>query len=147
MMNNVIYQSESLEETMSFAAEMATSISHGTVIALIGDLGTGKTAFSQGFAWGLGIKDFVNSPTFKLVSQYDRLDGHLYHVDCYRLDGPQDFINIGGENFLYPLEGITLIEWANIIEEIIPSNSIWIRFSRNPDFPERRILAINGWKK
>lgn len=146
-MNNVIYQSESLEETMSFAAEMATSISHGTVIALIGDLGTGKTAFSQGFAWGLGIKDFVNSPTFKLVSQYDRLDGHLYHVDCYRLDGPQDFINIGGENFLYPLEGITLIEWANIIEEIIPSNSIWIRFSRNPDFPERRILAINGWKK
>ena len=83
----------------TFASEFANKVSKGTVVALIGNLGAGKTTFTQGFARGLGIDDHVISPTFKLVSEYQG-DQMLYHVDCYRLDQPKDFLNIGDRVFI-----------------------------------------------
>tara|TARA_Y100000748_G_scaffold58588_1_gene46746 strand:+ start:108 stop:404 length:297 start_codon:yes stop_codon:yes gene_type:complete len=90
---------KSPEETKSFASSYARKISNGSIIALIGNLGAGKTTFSQGFALGLGINESVVSPTFKLVSEYHG-KRVLNHIDCYRLESSSDFLNIGGENFL-----------------------------------------------
>ena len=107
MMEKVL---NSVQEMQTFAKNLAKKIPGGTIIALIGNLGSGKTTFSQGFARGLGIQDSVISPTFKLVSEYEGTHYPLYHIDCYRLDSPEDFLNIGGENYLNPENGITIIE-------------------------------------
>ena len=131
------------EETQSFAANFAKKIPNGQVIALIGNLGTGKTTFSQGFARGLDIEDSVISPTFKLVSEYHG-KRVLYHVDCYRLDTFTDFLNIGGENFLNNIDGITLIEWADRIKDIWLDDWIIIYFDRDENDEEKRHLNIRG---
>tara|TARA_B000000475_G_scaffold118936_1_gene96180 strand:+ start:9030 stop:9461 length:432 start_codon:yes stop_codon:yes gene_type:complete len=131
------------EETQSFAASFAKKIPDGQVIALIGNLGTGKTTFSQGFARGLDIEDSVISPTFKLVSEYHG-KRVLYHVDCYRLDTFNDFLNIGGENFLNNIDGITLIEWADRIKDIWLDDWIIIYFDRDENDEEKRHLNIRG---
>ena len=131
------------EETQSFAAKFAKKIPDGQVIALIGNLGTGKTTFSQGFARGLDIEDSVISPTFKLVSEYHG-KRVLYHVDCYRLDTFNDFLNIGGENFLNNIDGITLIEWADRIKDIWLDDWIIIYFDRDENDEEKRHLNIRG---
>ena len=124
------YITKSPYETKELATKVVKNIAIGSVIALIGDLGAGKTAFTQGFAKVMGIKDAVGSPTFKLVSEYEGLEHWLYHIDCYRLKNAQQFMNIGGEEYLYPMNGITLIEWADIIEEILPHDTIMINFKR-----------------
>ncbi len=139
-----VYHLHSFEETQMFAASLAQRLPAGTVIALIGNLGTGKTTFTQGFAKGLGVKDAVGSPTFKLVSQYDGEDILLYHIDCYRLKNGSDFLNIGGEMYLIPEEGYTLIEWADIIEDILPEDTLRLQFERIPGESEERIITITG---
>jgi len=134
----------SVKETKTFAEELSKKIKQGQVVALIGDLGSGKTTFSQGFAKGLGIDQHVGSPTFKLVSEYNGSYLDLYHVDCYRLNNFEEFLNLGGENLLLPNNGITLIEWADIIQELLPQETIEINFSRVKDNPNKRLLRING---
>ena len=89
-----------MDETKNLASKIAKKIKMGSVIALNGDLGSGKTTFSQGFAKGLGINQHVGSPTFKLVSEYSGSTMKLYHVDCYRLKNCEEFLNLGGENLL-----------------------------------------------
>jgi len=131
-------------ETKNFASKIAKKIKIGSVIALNGGLGSGKTTFSQGFAKGLGVKQHVGSPTFKLVSEYSGSTMKLYHVDCYRLESSEEFLNLGGENLLLPHDGITLIEWANIIEELLPLDFIEIKFSRFKDNRTKRLLRISG---
>jgi len=131
-------------ETKDFASKISKKIKKGSVVALNGGLGSGKTTFSQGFAKGLGVKQHVGSPTFKLVSEYCGSTMKLYHVDCYRLKSSEDFLNLGGENLLLPYDGITLIEWANIIEELLPVDSIEIKFSRFKDKRTKRLLCISG---
>ena len=111
---------------------------------LIGNLGTGKTTFVQGLASAIGIKERVGSPTFKLVSEYKVKDYFLYHIDAYRLEGINDFLNIGGEEYLKPRKGFTLIEWADIIEEIFDDSTIRIKFSRIKDNPSSRKIEIEG---
>ena len=96
----MIIQCQSVEETQNLAKKLAKKISQGSIISLIGDLGTGKTTFTKGFAKQLGIEDHVTSPTFKLVSEYQGEKYKLYHIDAYRMDGPNDFLNIGGEEYL-----------------------------------------------
>jgi len=134
----------SVKETKTFAEKLSKKIKQGQVVALIGDLGSGKTTFSQGFAKGLGINQHVGSPTFKLVSEYNGSYLDLYHVDCYRLNNFEEFLNLGGENLLLPINGITLIEWADIIQELLPQETIEIKFSRVKDNPNKRLLRING---
>ena len=127
----------------TFASEFANKVSKGTVVALIGNLGAGKTTFTQGFARGLGIDDHVISPTFKLVSEYQG-DQMLYHVDCYRLDQPKDFLNIGGEQFLNPVDGIALIEWAERIEPFWSDDWIFIYFHHIENKLDSRKIRITG---
>ena len=132
---------KSLGETQELATRVAKNIVIGTVVALIGDLGTGKTAFTQGFAKAMGIKEAVGSPTFKLISEYESKKTLLYHIDCYRLKNAQQFMNIGGEEYLNPIKGITLIEWADIIKEVLPYNTIFINFKRiTGKFNSREII-------
>ena len=137
----------SVQETKNFASRLSKKFQTGQVIALNGDLGSGKTTFSQGVAQGLGIKQHVGSPTFKLVSEYVGAVLSLYHVDCYRLNNTDEFLNLGGENLLLPENGITLIEWANIIQELLPEDVIEIVFSRVMGEPNERILKIRGMNK
>ena len=132
----------SVKETKNFASKFSKTIKSGTVIALNGNLGAGKTTFAQGFASGMGIKQHVGSPTFKLVSEYLGNKMKLYHVDCYRLNGIEDFLNMGGENLLLPYDGISLFEWPSIIEGVFPKEIIRINFSRFQEFPKRRHLKI-----
>jgi len=133
-----------VQETKKFASKVSKKIKQGQVIALNGDLGSGKTTFSQGFAKGLGIDQHVGSPTFKIVSEYIGFNLKLYHVDCYRLNNIEEFLNLGGENLLFPDKGITLIEWANIIQEILPQDIVEIKFTRFKDDPAKRLLRITG---
>ena len=137
----------SFEETKIFASNLSKKFQKGQVIALNGDLGSGKTTFSQGIAEGLGVEQHVGSPTFKLVSEYVGKVLKLYHVDCYRLNNAEEFLNLGGENLLLPDNGITLIEWANIIQELLPEDTIEIIFSRVKGEPKKRLLKIIGVDK
>ena len=137
------YLTKSLHETQELAKKVAKNIAIGTVVALNGDLGTGKTAFTQGFAKAMGITEAVGSPTFKLVSEYLGMEKYLYHIDCYRLKNEQQFINIGGEEYLNPVKGITVIEWADIIEEILPNSTIFINFKRISGNLDYREIIIN----
>jgi tRNA threonylcarbamoyladenosine biosynthesis protein TsaE len=140
----MLVECHSIEETHTLAHKLAHKIPVGSVVALIGNLGTGKTTFTQGFAKALGVIERVGSPTFKLVSEYDGTLYKLYHIDCYRLENPNDFLNIGGEVFLMPDDGITLIEWANIIQEILPPKIITLKFSRNETNASHRTISILG---
>ena len=96
----MILKSKSVQDTHDISEKLLNRTNPGTVFALIGDLGTGKTTFAQGFAIALGVKSRVGSPTFKLVSEYDGRDYKLYHIDAYRLKNSNEFLNIGGEEYL-----------------------------------------------
>ena len=134
----------SVEETQKFASEFSKTIEMGSIISLNGDLGAGKTTFAQGFARGMGVKQHVGSPTFKLVSEYPGEKMKLFHVDCYRLSGIEDFLNMGGENLLIPESGVCLFEWASIIERVLPDNTIIIDFIRFKDNSNKRLIKISG---
>ena len=112
------------------------------VIGLTGDLGTGKTVFAKGFAAGLGIKRGVNSPTYTIVHQYD--DGRLpfYHFDVYRIGDVTEMEETGFDDCVLG-EGVTLVEWADIIREIMPAGTIWISIAKDPakGFDYRRIMV------
>ena len=140
-MKKIIFNS--VKETQEFASNYAKDIANGKVIALIGDLGTGKTTFSQGFAHGLGINEHVISPTFKLVSEYQGVRD-LYHIDCYRMESTKDFLNIGGEEFILSDDSITLIEWANRIKSIWSEDWIFIYFSLINNQSNSRMIKISN---
>ena len=140
------YRCTSVTETQSFAADLANFLPTGIVIALIGNLGSGKTTFTQGFAKGFGINEHVGSPTFKLVSEYDGKKGKLIHVDAYRLQGIEDFLNIGGEDILGDPRAIILIEWGDKLESILPPDAIRISFKRVLDLENERLISVKGLK-
>ena len=138
------YISNSIDDTTELAYSIAERVSSGTVIALIGDLGAGKTTFTQAFANSIGITETVVSPTFKLVSEYQGNELCLYHIDAYRMKGSQEFFNIGGEKYLVPTNGITIIEWADILSPLLPKNIINITFNRIRNNPNGRKIMITG---
>lgn len=109
------------EETFAFGEKIGRESVPGQVYTLIGDLGVGKTVFTQGVARGLGIRGPVNSPTFTIVQIYE--DGRMpfYHFDVYRIGDVEEMEEIGYEDYFYG-EGICLIEWANLIEELLPAH-------------------------
>ena len=139
----MIYNSYSLEDTMAIACGLAQKAKKGDIICLCGPLGAGKTVFAQGFAKGLGVQGYVNSPTFTLMQIYD--DGRLpcYHFDLYRLEAPDlDALeDIGFFEYL-DSDGVCLIEWAEYARQFIPSGATWIEIERNDrNFEERKLYV------
>ena len=136
----MMIETNSPEETYAFGKKLGMEAQAGQVYCLNGDLGVGKTVFTQGFAAGLGIQEPVNSPTFTIVQEYD--DGRLplYHFDVYRLADIDEFYAMGGEEYFE--NGICLIEWGEIIKDALPSNYIKITFSKNDDNDDYRELNI-----
>ena len=120
-MNIKKIQTNNPEETFDFGKKLGESVEKGTVITLIGDLGVGKTVFTQGLAKGLGIEGPINSPTFTIVQIYEEGRIPLYHFDVYRIGDISEMDEIGYEDYFYG-EGVCLIEWANLIEEILPEH-------------------------
>lgn len=123
------YLSHSAKETKAIAYELAKKITSG-VIALTGDLGSGKTTFAQGFAEGLKIKEKIISPTFIIVRQHKipKTKKIFYHIDLYRLEDKQSLKGLGLEEIINHPQNIVLIEWAEKIKHILPKNTIWISF-------------------
>jgi len=142
----VIFNCQSVEETQDLAKKLARNINPGITISLIGDLGTGKTTFTKGFARQMGINDHVTSPTFKLISEYQGKKYKLNHIDAYRMNGPEDFLNIGGEEYLLSKNSITIIEWGDLLNDILPSKTIRINFTRIKLPKESRKIEISGIK-
>ena len=110
------------EETFKFAKSLAENAKPGDIICLNGDLGVGKTVFTQGFALGLGITESVNSPTFTILQIYDEGRMPLYHFDVYRISDPDEMDELGYEEYFFG-DGVCLIEWSELIEEIIPEDA------------------------
>ena len=126
------FESHSREETIKFAADMAAKAEPGEVFTLTGDLGVGKTVFAKGFAKGLGVTEPVTSPTFTIVQEY--LSGRLpfYHFDVYRIGDPDEMEETGFYHYL-DRGGVVLIEWAELIEDILPSPRTAIKLEKDLD--------------
>lgn len=117
------------DETMLVGRALGSILNSGDVVCLTGDLGTGKTAFTNGMAQALGIKEYVTSPTFTIVNEY-KTEVPLYHFDVYRISDPEEMYDIGFEEYLYG-DGIVVIEWAELIKDILPDELIWVKISKN----------------
>ena len=118
------------EDTRALAKELAGSAQKGDIFALVGDLGVGKTAFTKGFAEGLGISEPITSPTFTIVQIYESGRLPLYHFDVYRIGDISEMDEIGYEDYFYG-DGICIIEWANLIEELLPEHYTEIVIEKN----------------
>lgn len=127
----MIYETFSAEETFALGKELGAKAQPGSVYALIGDLGVGKTVFTQGVAAGLEIKEHINSPTFTIVQVYEEGRLPFYHFDVYRIGDPEEMEEIGYEDYFYG-EGVCFVEWANLIEELMPENTVTITIEKNP---------------
>ena len=130
------------EETYDLGKTLGRQAAPGEIYCLDGDLGVGKTVFTQGFAAGLGIEGPVNSPTFTIVQQYEEGRLPLYHFDVYRIGDVSEMDEIGYEDCFYG-EGVCLIEWSQLIPEILPENVIRIRIEKDLErgFDYRRIIV------
>ncbi len=118
-------------ETEEEGRRLGETLRKGDVVSLRGSLGAGKTVLAKGIAKALGITEAIVSPTFTLVQEYDGKE-KLYHLDLYRLSGEDEFESMGGEEFLYP-DGITLIEWSEKIEDMLPDSTIFVTVDILPD--------------
>lgn len=130
IMNTTKIETSSPEETFEFGKRIGENAKPGQVYTLIGDLGVGKTVFTQGVAKGLGIEGPVNSPTFTILQVYE--DGRIpfYHFDVYRIGDVSEMDEIGYEDCFYG-SGISLVEWANLVEEILPEHYTEIRIEKD----------------
>ncbi len=121
----MVFETFNEEQTKNIGYALGKKARPGNIYCLKGDLGTGKTVFTKGFAEGLGITEHITSPTFTIVNEYK--DGRipLYHFDVYRIGGCDEMYDIGYEEYIDG-DGVCLIEWAELIEDIIPKNAVWI---------------------
>ena len=117
----MIKETTSRQETFEFASKLAAEAKSGDIYALIGDLGVGKTVFTQGFAAGLGIDGPVNSPTFTILQVYEQGRLPFFHFDVYRIGDVEEMDEIGYEEYFFS-DGVCMVEWADLIEEILPKN-------------------------
>lgn len=136
------YHSNSPRETENIAKAFAKKLKSGDVVTLDGDLGAGKTAFTQGLAKGLGVSDYVNSPTFTIVNCYDG-DIPIYHFDVYRIEDSEEMYDIGYDEYV-GTDGIAVIEWAQKISDILPLPRYEVIISRDDSRHEDfRTIDIN----
>jgi tRNA threonylcarbamoyladenosine biosynthesis protein TsaE len=126
----MIIETFSENETCLAAKNLAKEVKPGDIICLNGELGVGKTAFSKGFALGLGISEPISSPTFTIIQEYEEGRLPLYHFDVYRISDISEMDEIGYEDYFYG-DGICLIEWAELIEELIPHGAYRILIEKD----------------
>ena len=126
----MIIESLCADDTFAFGKKLGEAAEPGTVYTLVGDLGVGKTVLTQGLAEGLGITEAVNSPTFTILQVYEEGRLPLYHFDVYRIGDVEEMNEIGYEDCFYG-EGVCLIEWAELIEEILPENVIVVTIEKD----------------
>ena len=124
----IVIGTDSAQETQALGAALAPFLRPGDVISLSGDLGAGKTCFTQGLARGMGITERITSPTFNLIKEYGN-SIPLYHFDVYRLHDPSDLYELGFEEYFYG-NGVTVIEWGDKIESLLPRTHLRIEFKR-----------------
>lgn len=139
-MFNFEYLSHSAEDTMAFAQKLAKKLNAGDLIVLNGDLGSGKTKFTEGILKYFGLDSEISSPTFTIVNEYNAKDFNIYHFDVYRFSDASEFYAIGGEDYFS--QGLCIIEWGNIISSVLPNDYIEINFKRNYENPNYRIMKI-----
>ena len=133
-------KTRSAQETQAWAEEFAHALVPGSIVALVGELGAGKTVIAKGIGRGLGVKEDVISPTFNYVLEYaGRLP--LFHADLYRIDGAATFQAMGLDEY-FDREGVFVIEWAERVREILPPETTWITLEADGD--ERRIRVRGG---
>jgi tRNA threonylcarbamoyladenosine biosynthesis protein TsaE len=137
----IVIRVNSAEETVNTGKRLGGILKRGDVVCLTGDLGAGKTAFTKGIGRALEISDHITSPTFTLVNEYNgRVP--LYHFDVYRLKGPEDVYGIGFEEYIYG-NGISVIEWADLVNEVLPAEHIWVTIEKdNSAGQDARIITI-----
>lgn len=135
------FTTHSSEETIELGKKIGSCLKKGDIIAMQGTLAAGKTTITKGIALALGINDTITSPTFCLISEYSG-KMPLYHMDVYRLDGVEDFINLGTDDMLYG-DGVSIIEWSEKIMDELPSKTIILKISINED--SSRTIVIENW--
>lgn len=137
-MKKIISNSE--QDTINFARKLATYLKKGDILVLTGELGSGKTKFTQGILTYFGLEKEIASPTFTIVNEYQKEETTIYHFDVYRLSSSDEFYAIGGEQYFE--NGICIIEWGEIIQDILPPEYIQISFQRDLDTENQRTLTI-----
>ncbi|MGI5990136.1 MAG: tRNA (adenosine(37)-N6)-threonylcarbamoyltransferase complex ATPase subunit type 1 TsaE [Lachnospiraceae bacterium] len=140
-----VIETHSAEETARVGENFGRKAKAGEIYCLDGDLGVGKTVFTQGFAKGLGITEPVNSPTFTILQIYETGRLPLYHFDVYRLGDPSELEGIGYEEYFYA-DGVCLVEWGSQVEELLPPETRYVKIEKNLDkgFDYRRITVTDG---
>lgn len=136
------FESKSSADTFELGRKMALEAKPGQIICLDGDLGTGKTVFTKGFAAGLNVSEPVCSPTFTVLQIYEEGRMPLYHFDVYRIDDPMEMEEIGYRDYFYG-EGVSIIEWSDLIAELIPQDAIRIKIEKDTSvsFDYRKITV------
>ena len=135
------FKTSSAEETIELGKKIGKLLKKGDIIAMQGTLAAGKTTITKGIAKALGITETITSPTFCLISEYQGTMP-LYHMDVYRLDGTEDFINLGTDDMLYG-DGVSIIEWSEKIMDELPSNTIVLKIT--PQDGSKRLIEIDNW--
>ena len=143
----MIYETNSAKETHELVKRIVSNSKKGQIYTLEGDLGVGKTVFTQGVADGLGIKEPISSPTFTIIQEYQEGRLPFYHFDVYRIGDVEEMEEIGYDDYFFG-DGICLIEWANLIEEILPENVITVKIEKDLEkgFDYRKI-TIEGMEQ
>ncbi len=135
------FHTKSADETIELGKLIGQKLKKGDIIAMQGTLAAGKTTITKGIASSLGIKETITSPTFCLISEYEG-KMPLYHMDVYRLEGGEDFINLGVEDFMYG-NGVSIIEWSEKVMDELPKRTIILKLEPVSDTTEREITVEN----
>lgn len=137
------FKVENEKEMKVFAEKLADRLKAGDIVALIGDLGTGKTTFSKYVAASLGVKETITSPTFNIVKEYHSGRLPFYHFDVYRIMDPGEMFEIGYEEYFFG-DGVSMVEWADMIEELLPEDTIFIHINHLDNAESRGVTLKAG---
>ena len=130
--------SKSLEDTIRIGIDLSKYLSAGNIIFLTGDLGSGKTSFTKGLGRGLSVTEYITSPTYTIINEYYSGRIPLYHFDVYRLGSSDEMLELGCDEYFFG-NGITVLEWADNVSEILPEEKLWITMGAGNNFDERTI--------
>lgn len=140
-MTDYQFTSTNSSETLNFAKKIAPFLEKGSILVLTGDLGAGKTKFTEGILTYFGLQDEISSPTFTIVNEYHPKDISIFHFDVYRLTDSSEFTEIGGEEYFE--KGICLMEWGETILEVLPPHYLQIQFEKGKE-ENTRILTLHA---